>query len=110
MVNSLKSMRMGLRVLNHSTPSTMSKSPIYIENIFGATDQFGFQVILTNLELHIFTMSPTFHGTSIRNHDLKIIDGMDETIEFLGNVVMNKIMDATTVHKDDDFSIFNLTN
>jgi hypothetical protein len=46
----------------------------------------GFQVILTNLESHIFTSSPTFHGTSIGNHDLKIIDGTDVEIDFLGNV------------------------
>jgi hypothetical protein len=70
----------------------------------------GFQVIMTNLEPHIFTSSPTFHGTSIGNHVLKIIDGADVTIDFLGNAVMNKIMGATTVHKDDDFTIFNVTN
>jgi hypothetical protein len=70
----------------------------------------GFQVILTNLEPHIFTTSPTFHGTSIGNHDLKIIDGTNVTNEFFGNVMINKIMGATTVHKDDDFLIFNVTN
>jgi hypothetical protein len=66
----------------------------------------GFQVILTNLESHIFTSSPTFHGTTIGNHDLKIIDGTDVTIDFLGNAAMNKVMGATTVHKDDDFPDF----
>jgi hypothetical protein len=69
-----------------------------------------FQMILTNLEPQIFTSSPTFHGTSIGNHDLKIIDSMDVTINFLGNVAMNKIMGATTIQKDDDFPIFNVTN
>jgi hypothetical protein len=69
-----------------------------------------FQVILTNLEPHIFTMSPTFHGTSIDNHDLKIIDCTDITIDFLGNAVMKKIMGATTVNEDDDFLILNVTN
>jgi hypothetical protein len=61
----------------------------------------GFQVILTNLEPHIFTSSPTFHGTSIGNHDLKIIIDTDVTIDFLGNVAMNKIMGSTTIDKDD---------
>jgi hypothetical protein len=70
----------------------------------------GFQVILTNLESHIFTSSPTFHGTTIRNHDLKIIDDTDVTIELLGNVVMNKVMGATVVHKDVEFPIFDATN
>ena len=55
-------------------------------------------------------MNPTFHGTSIANHDLNIIDGMDVTIDFLGNVEMNKIMGSTTVHKDDDSPIFYVTN
>jgi hypothetical protein len=70
----------------------------------------GFQVILTNLESHIFTSSPTFHGTSISNHDLKITDGTDVTIDFLGNGAMNKVIGATTVHKDDEFPIFDVTS
>ena len=70
----------------------------------------GFQGILTNLESHIFTSSPTFHGTAIGNHDLKIINDVDVIIDFLGNVVMNKIMGATTIHKDDEFPIFDVTN
>ena len=70
----------------------------------------GFQVILTNLHSHIFTSSPTFHGTTIDNHDLKIIDGTDVTIDFLGNAVMNKFMGATTVHKYDEFPMFDVTN
>jgi hypothetical protein len=67
-------------------------------------------MILTNLESHIFTSSPTFHGTTIGNHDLKIIDCTDVTIDFLGNTMMNKVMGVTTVHKDDDFTIFYVTN
>ena len=67
-------------------------------------------MIVTNLEPHIFTSSPKFHGTSIGNHDLKIIDDTYVTIEFLGNVTIHKIMGATTFHKDDDFPIFNVTN
>jgi hypothetical protein len=62
------------------------------------------------LESHIFTSSPTFHGTTIGNHDLKIIEDTDVTIEFLGNVAMNKVVGATTVHKDDEFPIFDVTN
>ena len=68
----------------------------------------GFKVILTNLESHIFTSSPTFHGTTIENHDLKIIDGTDVTIEFLGNATMNKIMGVPLSTKDDDFPIFDV--
>ena len=70
----------------------------------------GFQVILTNLESHIFTSPPTFHGTTIGNHELKIIDRADVTINFFGNAAMNKIMGDTTVQKDDEFPIFNVTN
>jgi hypothetical protein len=35
---------------------------------------------------------------------------MDVTIDFLGNAVMNKVMGATTIHKDDEFPIFDVTN
>jgi hypothetical protein len=43
-------------------------------------------------------MPPTFHGTTIRNHDLKIVDNMDITIDFLGKAAINEIMGATTVN------------
>jgi hypothetical protein len=63
-------------------------------------------VILTNLESHIFTSSPSFHGTTIGNHDLKIIDWTDVTIDLLGNVMMDNVLGVATVHKDDNFPIF----
>jgi hypothetical protein len=58
----------------------------------------AFHVILANLETHIFTTPPTFHGTSIGNHDLKIVDCMDITMGFLSNATVNEIMSATTVN------------
>ena len=57
-----------------------------------------FHVVLTNLEMHIFTAPSTFHGTTIGNHDLEIIDKMDVAMSFLGNAVMNKIMGASTIN------------
>jgi hypothetical protein len=69
-----------------------------------------FHVVLANLEMHIFTMPPTFHGTSIRNQDLKVIDEKYIEISFLGNAVMNKIMGASIVNEDDDFLMFNVAN
>jgi hypothetical protein len=50
------------------------------------------------LETHIFTTPSTFHGTTIGNNDLEIIDGMDVAMSFLGNAAMNKIMGATTIN------------
>jgi hypothetical protein len=41
---------------------------------------------------------------------LKIIDGTDITISFMGNVAMNKIMGASIVNKDDDLLMLNVTN
>jgi hypothetical protein len=67
-------------------------------------------MILINLEPQIFRKCPTFHGTSVGNHDLKIIDGTNVTFDFLGNEAMNKIMGATTVNKDDDFLMLNISN
>jgi hypothetical protein len=58
----------------------------------------------------IFTTPPTFHGPTIDNHDLKIIDCTDITISFLGNATMNKIMGASIVNKDDDLLMLNATN
>jgi hypothetical protein len=55
-------------------------------------------------------MPSTFHGSVIGNHDLKIIDNTDIAISFLGNVMMNKIMGASTINKNDDFSMLNVTN
>jgi hypothetical protein len=67
-------------------------------------------VVVTNLETHIFTMPSTFHGTTIGNHDLEIIDGMDVAMSFLGNVTMNKIMGATTINQNDDLSMLDVTD
>jgi hypothetical protein len=69
-----------------------------------------FQLMLTNFEKHIFTMPPTFHGTSIGNHDLKIVDYMDIAMVFLRNASMNEIISATTVKENDDLLIFYVAN
>ena len=67
-------------------------------------------MVLTNLETHIFTTSSTFHGPAIDNHDLKIIDCTDISISFLGNAVMNKIMGVSTINKNDDLPMLDVTN
>jgi hypothetical protein len=67
-------------------------------------------VVLTNLETHIFINPSTFHGLTNGNHDLKIIDSTDIEINFLGNATMNKIMGASTIKKNDDLPMFNVTN
>jgi hypothetical protein len=69
-----------------------------------------FQVVVTNLKMHIFTMPSTFHGTTINNHDLEIIDCTDIAISFLGNATMIKIMGASTINKNDDLPMLDVTN
>jgi hypothetical protein len=56
------------------------------------------QVVLANLEMHIFTMPSSFHGTSIGNHDLKIVDYLEIAMGLLRNASMNEIMSATTIN------------
>jgi hypothetical protein len=63
-----------------------------------------------NLEMHIFTTPSTFHGPTIDNHDLEIIDDTYITISFLGNATMNKIMGASTINKNDDLPMLDVTN
>jgi len=58
------------------------------------------------LETHIFTTTPTFHGTSIGNHDLKIVDYMDIEMGSFRNALMNEIMSETTINYDDDLPFF----
>jgi hypothetical protein len=55
-------------------------------------------------------MLTTFHGPTIGCHDLKIIDNTNIAIGFLGNATMNIIVGATTVNKDDDRPMLNITN
>jgi hypothetical protein len=55
----------------------------------------GFEVVVIDFEMHIFTVPSTFHGTTIGNHDLEIVDSMDVAMSFLGNATMNKIMGAS---------------
>jgi hypothetical protein len=67
-------------------------------------------MVVTNLETHIFTTPSTFHGPTIGNHDLEIIGCTDIAISFLGNAVMNKIMCASTINKNDDLPMLDVTN
>jgi hypothetical protein len=62
------------------------------------------------LERNIFTTPPTFHGPTIGNHDLKVVDFSNIAISFFGNVAMNKIMGASNVNEDVDLSMLNVTN
>ena len=62
------------------------------------------------MEMHIFTNPSTFHGTTINNHDLEFIDEMDVAMSFLGNATMNKIMGASTMNKNDDLPMLDVTN
>jgi hypothetical protein len=55
-------------------------------------------------------MPSTFHGPTIGNNDLEIIDCMDIEISFLGNVAMNKIMGASTINKNDDLPMLDVAN
>jgi hypothetical protein len=70
----------------------------------------GFQVVFTNLEMHIFTKPSTFHVTTIGNHDLEIIDGMDVEMIFLGNAAMNKIIGVATINQNDDLLMLDVTD
>ena len=70
----------------------------------------GIQVVVTNLEMHIFTTPSTFHGTTIGNHDLEIIDGMDVSMSLLGNEAMNKIMGVSTINQNDDLPMLDVTD
>jgi hypothetical protein len=69
-----------------------------------------FQVVVTNSETHIFTTPSKFHGPAIGNHDFEIIDCTDIAISFLGNEVMNKIMGASTINKNDDLPMLDVAN
>jgi hypothetical protein len=69
-----------------------------------------FEVVMSNSKTYIFTTPTTFHGPTIGYHDLKIIDSTNITIGFLGNAMMNKIVGATIVNKDDDLPILNIAN
>ena len=70
----------------------------------------GFQVVVTNLETHILTTPSKFHGPTIGNHDLEIIDCADIEISFLGNAVMNKIIGVATINQNDYLSMLDVTN
>jgi hypothetical protein len=67
-------------------------------------------VVVTDLETHIFTVPSTFHRTTIGNHDLEIVDGMDVAMIFLGNAMMNKTMGASTINQNDDLPILDVTD
>jgi hypothetical protein len=67
-------------------------------------------VVVTDLEMHIFTAPTTFHRTTIGNHDLEIVYSMDVAMGFLGNMAMNKIVGAATINQNDDLSVLDVTD
>jgi hypothetical protein len=69
-----------------------------------------FQVVVTNLETNIFKIPSTFHGPTIGNHDLEIIEITNIAISFLGNSTINEIMGATTIKKNDDLLMLDVTS
>jgi hypothetical protein len=95
---------MGPKVLSQSAP----KHNVTTSHV--DRKHMGFQVVVTNLEMHIFTTPSTFHGTTIGNHDLEIIDGMDVAMSFLGNAAMNKIMGVATINQNDDLLMLDVTD
>jgi hypothetical protein len=46
----------------------------------------------------------------LSNHDLEIIDCMNIEMSFLGNATMNKIMGASTINKNDDLPMLDVTD
>jgi len=55
-------------------------------------------------------MTPTFHGTTISNHDLEVIDWTDITKGLLRNSVMNKVKGVSIVDEDNNFPILDIAN
>jgi hypothetical protein len=47
---------------------------------------------------------------SIGNKHMETINWMNITIEFFGNSAMSKIMGASTVNYNDDFSVLDVSN
>jgi hypothetical protein len=70
----------------------------------------GFEVVVTDFETHIFTVPSTFHGTTIGNNNLEIVDGMDVAMGFLGNAAMNKIMGTSNINQNDNLLMLDVTN
>jgi hypothetical protein len=58
----------------------------------------GFQKIITNLKVHIFTTTPTFNGFTISNHDLKFFQCIDIAMCLLGDATMNKVMGDVVIN------------
>jgi hypothetical protein len=55
-------------------------------------------------------MATTIHGTSTSNHDPKVVHYMDVAMCLLGDLVVNKVMGATTFNEDNGFMMFNVPN
>jgi hypothetical protein len=86
----------------------VSLHPTQCHNPYVDSKHMKFQVVVTNLETHIFTMPSTFHGATISNYDLEIIDCMDVAMSFLANAAMNKIMGASTINQNDDLPMLDV--
>jgi hypothetical protein len=87
-------------VHGYSTPRTTSQPPILIKK------HVGFEMALSHLKVHIFTLAFTFHHTTIDYHNLKIIYGMEITMGLFGHLSMNKNVGVVVLNQSNHFVIF----
>jgi hypothetical protein len=70
----------------------------------------GFQIIITNLQAQIFIVTHAFHGSSIKNHDFKVIENMHIEMGLLSNASMNKFIGVAFIDEDNDFMMLDIAN
>lgn len=69
----------------------------------------GFEVIVTQLEWHIFKASPTFNHPFINYHNLKLGNWVDIAMGFLFHSFVDKIVSATTINQSYNFAVLDIT-
>jgi hypothetical protein len=58
----------------------------------------GFELIVSHMESNIFTYSPTFHHTSIDDHDFNFFHRVYKTMVLFFHSFVNEIVSVATIN------------
>ena len=70
----------------------------------------SFEMIVTQLESHIFTTPPTFHHPTIDYHNFKFGHIVDMIMQFFNQSLVNKFMGDSIVNQHYHFGLLDVTH
>lgn len=72
--------------------------------------QMGFELTVSHMEFDIFTYAPTFHHTSIGNHDMSVVHPLQKTMGLFCHFLVNQILSISIVNQAYNFLVLDVAH